>query len=108
MVTVVASVVLQLRVADSPLEIDVGDTLNVAVGTAAAVAVYVTAVLRPGPPGPIELTVTRYVPGARPLKNVVRSTEISPLASTGGLPRSEEATGDAVLGSDPFANTSRR
>jgi hypothetical protein len=77
MVTVVAFVVLQLRVADWPLEIDVGEMLNVAVGTTGVV--YVTAVLRPGPPGPIELTVTRYVPGTSALKNAVRSTVISPL-----------------------------
>ena len=68
----------------------------------------VTAVLRPRPPGAIALTVTRYVPGANALKNVVRSTVLSPLASKPGLPRSEEAMGDAVFGSDPFANTSRR
>ena len=68
----------------------------------------ITAVLRLEPPGPIALTVTRYVPGANASKNADRSTVISPFASTAGLPRSEESIGDAVFGSAPLANTSRR
>ena len=55
------------------------------------------AVLWPTPPESIALTVARYVPDARPLKNVARLTLMSPFASGVGLPRSDDAIGVAVL-----------
>src|SRR4051812_10596046 len=70
--------------------------------------VKITPSPRPSPPDPTALTVATYVPGARLLKNVARSTVMSPLAAGVGLPRSEKATRLAVAGSEPSGKMSSR
>src|SRR5687767_7076282 len=54
--------------------------------------VNATPALAACPPGPIAVTVATYAPGGRALKKVERSMVISRFASTGGLPRSDDAT----------------
>jgi hypothetical protein len=70
--------------------------------------VNVIGALLPVPPGPTADTVATYEPAARLLKNVARSTVMSPFEAGVGLPRLELASGVAVVGFAPDANISSR